>query len=66
MKSIAQIIHQNKFPLYIIVDTDKKRFTYHENLHGFWVKRIYDEEGYSVYVENSNGGTRSTLTPVYY
>ena len=53
MKSIAQIIHQNKFPLYII-DSNSK-IGYYEDSRGFWAKQRFNEKGQEIYYENSIG-----------
>ena len=53
MKSIADIIHNNKFHL-CILDLNGE-LIYFENSLGYWFKQIFDENGNILYSENSDG-----------
>lgn len=56
MKTIAQIIHKKKFPLYIFDYNSKgSNVIYGENLEGYWWKSRFDSNGGRIYLENSNG-----------
>ena len=53
MKTIAQIIHQNNFPLELRDLNDS--MIYYENGSRHWYKCRYDSDGKEVYYENFEG-----------
>lgn len=53
MKTIAIIIHQNKFPLRIL-DSDGN-LIYFEVREGFWSKRQFNSTGFQTFYEHSTG-----------
>ena len=53
MKSIAEIIHKQSFPI-IILDS-KGNEIYYENLYGAWWIYGYNDQGNAIYYENSCG-----------
>ena len=56
VKTIAQIIHHNTFPLFLLDDSDVY-VLYYEDSMGFWVKRLFDKDGNQSYCETSDGTT---------
>ena len=58
MKSIAQIIHHNTFPL-IFLDS-KGNELYYESCYEIWWRYKYDDNGNGIYGENSNGYWRKS------
>ena len=53
MKTIAEIIHTNKFPLRIA--DSKGNPVYYEHKDGYWVYRAYDSKGNQIHWENTFG-----------
>ena len=53
MKTIAQIIHNKKFPLDFF--DENTYLIYFEDSTGYWSKREYDSNGTRTYYESSHG-----------
>ena len=53
MKTIGNIIHQDKFSLYIL--DDNRDVIYYENSIGYWVKRKFNSKGQIIYSESLMG-----------
>ena len=53
MKTIAQIIHNKKFSLYIL--DDNRDVIYYENSIGYWIKRKFNSKGLTIYSESLMG-----------
>ena len=53
MKTIAEIIHQKTFSLFI-VDSNGNDI-YYENSNGFWEKRGFNSNNEEIYYEDSHG-----------
>ena len=53
MKTIANIIHQNNFPLFILDSSENT--IYYEQSDEYWCKSEFDDNDNLIYIESSNG-----------